>query len=642
MKKSTANPAFVFALVALLMALMTLAAPFGSPYIDTARDVHAAWRIATGAGWPLLGPAIGYFTYLGPVWFYLLAAPVWLTSSYTGTALFVALIGSLKFPLAFYLGSRWLDWRLGLLWAGLLAWPGLWMYSLFTFSHFSVVETAVLVFALLAWLDWQRPTVPRAFATGIAFGLMLHAHPTTLLFGIILPVLWWRRGTRRAFRAIAYTVGCAVLLLPLAFAGPVGSPVAGTDTGIGPIIDYLRNLATPDSLGEGLVLWWNTLVLGGEAAVHLMAAGRDWSLIVSTVLLAGLVLLLVVSVLGAAASMPFGNRKVGNLPDRRLSGIGERIHRTRWMVIAGVLGSVAFATVVAWMRAETAWYWMLGMSPLATAGLAALLWTLPVRHWRPLAITWVLAGGVLFLSLLLSGFWATAQDGSSRHFPGGLMTDLKRPSRAVTEHALPWLSFAATDRLGWRLCEEAAPVVLHGALGFILETLGETPSAIRCGRDADLFVAGRGEHRDTRNWLGLGPRIHQALDIPVEAWIGPVALFENARAVYPDTAVPVASAGTYLARHLDRAPLQSVTLEFRARGSERLVISNVFYWWAAMEISSVEVSGKPATLTASDDITRLYACPECSPNDPTIWRLQLRINPNLPPDILFLDRQTKA
>jgi hypothetical protein len=643
MHQATLQTPLKLALVALLMALMVMAAPLGSPYIDTARDVYAAWRIASGSGWPLIGPAIGFFTYLGPAWFYVLAVPVLAAGSYAGTAMFVALLGSLKFPLAWYLGSRWLDWRFGLLWAALLAWPGLWMYGLFTFSHFSVIETAVLLFALLAWRDWDRPGVFRAFATGLAFGLMLHAHPTTLVFGLILPVLWWRHRTLRVARGLALALGACALFLPLFFAGPLSAPVPGADTGIGPVLEYLSRLATPQSISEGPVLWWNTVVLGGEAALHLIAAERPWALALGALLLAGLGLLLPAGAAGALLTLlapGARNGRDGSLgkpgADRARSRVARRL------IVTGLLGSLLFAILLGWMRPETAWYWMLGMSPPLTAGLAALLWSLPLRYWRPLAVAWSLAGAVVFLSLLLTGFWETARDGSARHFPTGLMANLKQPVRGSVAHELPWLSFAASDRLGQRICGEPGPIVLHGALGFVAEGIGETPSALRCGRATDLFVSGRGSDPETRHWLGLGPRAHQDLQIDPTAWIGPIAVFEDARPVFPETPVEIASAGAYLSRLSERTEAIAVTLEFSASGAERLVLGNPFYWWVTLRIESVEVAGVEATLLGSDTITRVYGCPGCDPSGEVTWRLRLRMDPKLPADIAFLRAPASA
>lgn len=628
---------WIVAPIALLMGLTVLAAPFGSPYIDTARDIHAAWRIATGAEWPVLGPEIGFFTHLGPIWFYLLAIPVALTGTYSGTALFVALVASLKFPLAYFLGSRWLDWRFGLLWAGLLAWPGLWMYSLFTFTHFSVIEAAVLLFALVAWRDWQQPSSSRALLTGIAFGLMLHAHPTTVFFGIILPLLWWRQGTRRTLRALSYSLGCALLFLPLLSLGHVDATAPGETTGITSILDHLGQMATPQSLADGPLLWWNTVILGGTAAIHLLASREHWPLLIGSALVAGLALLLVASI-ARAATLVVRHSDQSTIGGRHRSLEMSRSRIPLSLILGtGILGSLAYSSFVATLRDDTAWYWMLGMSPLVSALAASLLWALPASRWQPFALVWVLGGAIVFSGLLLYSFWSTAQDGTSRHFPAALMTNLKNPGLKHPAPTFPGVTFIDTDRLGYILCRDpTSTAVLHGAFGFILEGLGETPAALHCQRTEGIFVAGIGPSAKTQHWLGLGPAVHGAMAIDVDHWIGTIALVSNARPVYPETAIPVATAHDYLSRHRQRSIPRPLELEFTALGSESLVLNNVFYWWTISEVDSITVDATPARLDAADAITRIFSCIDCNPATPVTWTLHITVDPNFPPDILFL------
>jgi len=75
--------------------------------IDSGRDVANAWLIAKGANFPLWGPSIYGTWSLGPVWFYLLAIPLWFDSqSLTPLALLIGVLGAAKLPLAYFLGRR--------------------------------------------------------------------------------------------------------------------------------------------------------------------------------------------------------------------------------------------------------------------------------------------------------------------------------------------------------------------------------------------------------------------------------------------------------------------------------------------------------------------------------------------------------
>ncbi|MGH8800369.1 MAG: hypothetical protein ACREX7_08995, partial [Casimicrobiaceae bacterium] len=106
-------------IVAAFMAIYVASSFFGAAGPDTARDVAAALAIRNLQALPLHGPLLAGTSHLGPLWFYLLALPLAVHRSWVGVALFVAVLGSLQFPLAYATGRRLLDRRLGLLWCAL-------------------------------------------------------------------------------------------------------------------------------------------------------------------------------------------------------------------------------------------------------------------------------------------------------------------------------------------------------------------------------------------------------------------------------------------------------------------------------------------------------------------------------------------
>jgi hypothetical protein len=93
------------AVVAAFMAIYIASSFFGAAGPDTARDVAAALAIRDLHALPLHGPLLAGTSHLGPLWFYLLALPMMIDRSWLGVALFVAVIGSLQFPLAYAAGS---------------------------------------------------------------------------------------------------------------------------------------------------------------------------------------------------------------------------------------------------------------------------------------------------------------------------------------------------------------------------------------------------------------------------------------------------------------------------------------------------------------------------------------------------------
>src|SRR5690554_2796052 len=94
-----------------------------SAVVDTARDVYNAWQIAIGSDFPLEGPQVGGVFHGGPVWFYVLSIPLLVSSSWVVMSLWVGLLASMKYVLAYACGARLVDRKFGLMWACLLAFP---------------------------------------------------------------------------------------------------------------------------------------------------------------------------------------------------------------------------------------------------------------------------------------------------------------------------------------------------------------------------------------------------------------------------------------------------------------------------------------------------------------------------------------
>ncbi|TDR39443.1 hypothetical protein DFR29_116145 [Tahibacter aquaticus] len=153
----------------------------GTP--DTLRDMYFAQQLATGAQWPLDGPVIYNTLHLGPLWYYLLGASLWLLPFPLTVPATIALVAALKYLLAYLIGRRYGGAQLGLLFVLASFAPGWSSFALAAMTHTTAVEAAVL-FGLWSSLYYRdRPGPARALVLGLAATAMLHAHPTTLLLG---------------------------------------------------------------------------------------------------------------------------------------------------------------------------------------------------------------------------------------------------------------------------------------------------------------------------------------------------------------------------------------------------------------------------------------------------------------------------
>lgn len=182
---------------------------------DTARDLLAAWDIVQGVHYPLLGPELYATWHLGPIWHYLLALFLWVTHSAAWTAMLVAALAGLKFPLAYRLGIQCGGPVLARMALLAIALPGWWMFEWLVASHTNLAATCVLGYALLL-LSWSRGGRGISLAgAGLLFSLALHAHPTALFWGWLLVPALWQRHRHGGIRWLQGIPALLMFLLPL-------------------------------------------------------------------------------------------------------------------------------------------------------------------------------------------------------------------------------------------------------------------------------------------------------------------------------------------------------------------------------------------------------------------------------------------
>jgi len=207
--------------IALLLAFAALhiAAALGSAGTsDTGRDLYFARQIDLGNEWPLTGPGINATIHLGPLWYYLLAAVMFVGGSSTAVVAAMGVLSAMQFPLAYMLGRRVGGNRLGLLFAVTLMLPGWGAFPLVSLTHTTAVVTTMLCGALACWRYREQPTAARGLILGLALALMLHAHPTTVLAaaGLALCALAGLHGARkRLLAALLLAVPAIVLFAPM-------------------------------------------------------------------------------------------------------------------------------------------------------------------------------------------------------------------------------------------------------------------------------------------------------------------------------------------------------------------------------------------------------------------------------------------
>ncbi len=601
-------PKWALLSILLLMFATIAAAPLGWSHIDSARDLFWALRISRGEEFPLAGPLIGFFVNLGPVWFYLLSIPLVLNASFTSAALGVGLIAALQYPLALWLGSRLLDWRLGLLWALLLAYPNLGTFSQVVLSHYTLSGTAVMAFFCAGYLHYRRPCWWTACLLGFTFSLAIHAHPTNIAYGLLLLWIIWTQSNRRISRWFWAVIGGLIPFLPLLF---LQVEIGGSD--LKAVAAFLEHDLALRRISQWPALMWHTITVGTGSAAKLATQSLPVftkPLIITSVVLAGC------AITGAILIVVGG-------ANRRLWA---------WSTV----GWAAWTLQVAVLREQSWWYMLLGGLPLLMLSTALSIRELGKRN----TFSWILPSLSVLSPLSLLALFVTllyiGKSGTPLYFPTSLLKDLKAPQTGTAELPSPALNHMDNDDMGVMLCESGKDLVLHGAIALQADTLGSMATDLHCRKTTGLYVSGR--LREASHILGLGPSVLADLDIPAPRSLGSFGLFEPIRVLHPKSPVPMASARNYLPRQWSGSGKRVITISFKAASQELVALSNPMLWWWSVSSTKVTVNGGPANLLAQDAVTAVYGCRNCSDDKYLLWKIHLRAGDGYEPDVVTFRR----
>jgi hypothetical protein len=560
-----------YLLILAMMAIYTFGYAFSAVHTDSADELWKAFGIRHGIAYPLEGPPLGGVLHLGPYWFYLTAAPLWVHSSWLASAIFIGFACALKFPLAYACGRRLLDGDFGLLWAAMLLLPGWASFEPLIFLNPNAVGAAGLgVLLLCLHAAGPRAGWPVFFALGVALTLSIHVHPTLAPSALLIAWALWRRGRAGVLpRLLALVAGAVLPLVPYVVSQALhGYPdwrsastyVEGQVAlaGIANVFAVIGHLAYsgPVELARQVLGWGES----GAAA------------------LGGVVSALCVTSLAALATP-------------------SPLARIRALQLLG--GLAVFAAGVAMLRTVTPlqFSWVLGapLGAVAAIGLWALARSGPGR----------LAGqGALVLTIAFAGY-VTFGFAKLLHAGEGALSSRVNDIKGTLPHRLfrdVWFPAWAHGELGRTLCT-AGSASLHGHLAYVADKSLGLGAMLECGNRpaAVLAASDAGTHL-----FGMTRAFWQAAGAAPSCWIGPLGVSAKVTALGPQPGLAIADGRVYLPRTPSgNAPVRT-TLDHEAAAGDAVMLTNVLGNYELLRVVSATANGVEAAPVARNDFSYLY------------------------------------
>jgi hypothetical protein len=562
-----------FWLVVFLCIAYTAGYAWSTPHTDTADELLRGYEIRHGLSYPVEGPFLGGAVHLGPIWFYLIAVPLWISHSWLAVALFVGLVCSAKFPLAYVCGRNLIDRDFGTLWAIAMLVPGWGSFEQLIFLNPNAVAATILLVLAISLRAIERPGAWPVFAVlGFAIALSIHVHPTAIpVFILLWPVLWaqYRRGHSIAHALIAMAAGFFIPFLPY-IANEFHTNVSDWQSASG----YVSHQVNFGNIVNAPSVIFNYLYAGpAVVAEYLM----HWNVMHATWLGMGMALAALVS----------------------LAGLRHPDSRSRLLVFSVAL--LVFAAWIACMRPTTPvqFTWVLG--PIA-AGLVAIgLWSLSRVPALRVSV-WVLLGASIAFDLFAVRAMAiTVRSGDGR-LPSRILDIKDQVPRAIYRDV--WFPALSHGRLGRILCG-AGQVSLHGHLAYIADRDLGLDLLFQCNARSQASMVGSEGHN---HYFGMTRPFWHALGAVPDCWAGSLGLLT--RGVTPllhRNPIPLADGATYLPRVAAHPAPARVTFTVTAPGDAAVMITNVLDGYEAFEIASAQVDGQPASPVAQNDISSLFA-----------------------------------
>jgi len=581
---------------------------------DTNRDIFFAQQIASGASFPLTGPAINSMLHLGPLWYYVLAIPLWLIPNAAAVTGFMAAISALQFPLAYVLGRRYGSAREGVLFALALALPGWMCLSLASMTHTIAASSGLLLGALAALAYRERPDAKRAGLLGLACVFMLCAHPT-LILPVAALVFWCAAKTPSRMQWLVHGAVVSGLVV-LALAPVLYAQWHDGFADMATTAKYTQTEWSFPSLFKATSLLYATLYFGPKYVAHFLLElpARPAHL-----------LLLAYDALLLAAGIGLAMRFVTQPAKRGLIGA------LLGLLLAQSVFLCAIRTAMPPWMIYAQWPLLGALIALGLEALCAI-----GRGGRILV-----AAGLLVTTLWTLGVYARLAAAPLDHAeirasPGKLgLMDIRDYEKARYDYRLARIPFRQLFAIGDPLCE---PVALFGHYAYLVDYTFAVSAWAKCG-NADSVRFGGVPEPGRRALLGLHESVWQRIGMTPERWIGALGISEPAAIWHsPVPLNPVPPRLTTFPRLLT-IDAQRTTISGDAPADQAVLVSQRAHRYGPFEVIRGRIDGRDIAPVYVDSTAVVFRSPPGHGGKESVhWDIDIQTTPDYIDVLTFSSR----
>jgi len=576
--------------IALLIVLSCMIMVSSSSVMDTARDVHHAWQISTGAGFPLEGSLLAGSIHSGPLWFYVLAIPLLFSKSWVAITLWVGFLSAMKYPLAYACGNRLGDRRFGLIWACLLALPNWTSINYLIFTHINLVETTVLL-SIYCLIRWQQGEKNWFLYMCLSLGAGLHAHASVYALAVaILPVVLHSLYRKQlGWRYLGFGVFLA--------AAPLIPYLVSQSLSQWPDFQTTKSYFESQSILNNLLGYFDVI----------QGAFMDGSIVAVRYVL---------SLQGALAWFAYILIFTLILP-----GLGFAIHTLVKQPRQGpatllLAASLIIIASVALIREITPYYMTLVIYP-TTFGFIAWGWAR-----TQMLPGWPLKGIIATISLVFmcAFYFHTLAIARTGHLlvTGNAINNVRTHEIDEVSDSIYFPAWAR-QQMGRFICAQARPVFFHGTSSLLLEQSYGLEAEMRCD-SSEVFIGGKGTGQ---HYIGISHRDAEHLGLkPSTTTIGPLGMELVNQVIEPDRREPLPDGTLYPHREFIHTKNQTYTRGFSAIPGEIIAVTNLYHYWMPYSFK-VFLNGTPAEPLFRNTLTTYFGCTGCMENEPQNWTIHI-------------------